>query len=98
MSLQRSVLFLAVAALIGACTSGPAGQPISYPTYDPFVRAPGAAVPLNDNSVTMEVIPTHPSGPPPTLAPLTVLIPTRDPALALAYPTPDAPHAVPTER
>ncbi len=97
MLLRRAIFFVAVGILVGACTSGPNGAPMSYPTYDPFVpmQGSGSSGDLNDLGGPLA---TRTPGPTPSLAPLTVLIPTRNPASPLVTPTPDIPHLLPTAR
>ena len=43
MSLRQTIFFAVIVMLIASCTSGPGGQPVSYPTYDPFVPVQGPA-------------------------------------------------------
>ena len=93
---RRLTLFLVVGLLMASCTSGPAGQPLSYPTYDPFVPVQDGG-PATGNQEA-ETAPTRTPGPTPTRAPLTVLIPTRKPGAPLTTPTADLPHPLPTPR
>ncbi len=97
--LQKHGLFYVLASLLlAACTStNPSSLPSAYPSYDPFLPAQGTAA-LNDVSGDLLGVPTRTPGPTPTLAPLTVLIPTRDPNAPLTTPTPDQARTLPTPR
>ncbi|MGE5072552.1 MAG: LysM peptidoglycan-binding domain-containing protein, partial [Anaerolineae bacterium] len=94
--LRRIFFLLVISLLIASCTSGPNGQPLSYPTYDPFVGGPNAAANIGDPGALD--LPTRTPGPAPSRAPLSVLIPTRNPAAALTNPTPDLPRSLQTAR
>ena len=95
---KRQAFFLLVIALMMAsCTSGPDGQPISYPTYDPFLPMQGQNASGSDN-VALDGVSTRTGGPAPTHAPITIVISTRQPGASLATPTPDIPRSLPTPR
>ncbi|HEX8991269.1 MAG TPA: LysM peptidoglycan-binding domain-containing M23 family metallopeptidase [Anaerolineales bacterium] len=91
--------FLPVVSLFfAACTStNPAALGSAYPTYDPFVHTQGTAA-LNELAGSLVALPTRTPGPTPTLAPLTILIPTRDANAPMTTPTPDEPRTLPTPR
>ncbi len=92
----RVLSHLALVCLAAACTAGPAGKPGWAPTYNPFVPLQGSAAPAAGS--TGIPLPTRTPGPTPTLAPLSVRVPTRNPESPLATPTPDRIHALPTPR
>jgi LasA protease len=94
-----TVCFL-LATLLSSCnTSSPTEVPTEvYPTYDPFAPVGGPGTQVAPISVGEVLPPTRPAGPPPTRAPLSVTLPPRDPNSALNTPTPDLPHALPTQR
>jgi LasA protease len=95
---RHASLFLLVAVLMASCTStNPGNLPSAYPTYDPFVPVQGNGV-ISGNSLTLQPPATRTPGPTPTLAPLTILVPTRKPDAPLVTPTADYPHALPTAR
>src|SRR5512143_3259785 len=95
---RRASPLLLVVLLLASCNStNPANLPSAYPTYDPFVPVQGNGLDLG-NSLTLQPVPTRTAGPTPTLAPLTVLIPTRKPNAPLVTPTADHPHPLPTAR
>ena len=90
------VYFLLVALFIASCS---AGNPSPYPTYDPFASVNGAgstAAPLAVGDV-MQPLRT-PMGPTPTRAPVSVNIPSSGSNFESVSPTPDMPHAIPTQR
>jgi murein DD-endopeptidase MepM/ murein hydrolase activator NlpD len=97
MLLRRVIFFLAISVLVGACTSGPNGQPVSYPTYDPFVPLDGSNPSVNYSDVAGSEA-TRTPGPTPSLAPLTVHVATRKPDAPISSPTPDTPRMLPTPR
>ncbi len=66
------------------------------PTYNPFVPLQGSTAAGADS--TELPLPTRTPRPTPTLAPLSVLVPTRNPNSPLVTPTPDSFHALPTPR
>lgn len=97
MLLRRASFFLVIGLLVGACTSGPDGQPISYPTYDPFVPLQDSG-PLGGGGDSTGPEVTRTPGPTPSLAPLTVVLAKRQPDAPLVTPTPDLPRSLPTPR
>ncbi len=95
---RHSLVFILGSLLLAACTStNPSSLPSAYPSYDPFLPAQGSGG-LNDVGGNPFAVPTRTPGATPTLAPLTVLISTRDPNAALVTPTADQPRALPTAR
>jgi len=95
----RRFLLLTCSLLAVSCT--PASQtylPTSYPTYNPFVPLEGSTAASSSNPNSTHVQPTRTPGPTPTRAPLSIFLPPGDPNLALATPTPDAPHQLPPPR
>lgn len=94
--LNRQVLSLgALAVLTAACSSLGASPPGGYPTYNPFVPLEGSPSAAESAGA---LAPTRTPGPTPTRAPLSVRVPTRNPASPLATPTPDGGHLLPTPR
>ncbi|GAB4446249.1 MAG: hypothetical protein OHK0041_04830 [Anaerolineales bacterium] len=92
MTFRAFFIFLLLALLASACS--PASSQ-AIPTYDPF--APIGAVTSIPGAPPIGARP--PAGAPtPTRAPLSVTLPPRSPALALASPTPDLPHPLPSPR
>ncbi len=98
MRILRQSPILLVALVLAACTSNPASLPSAYPPYDPFVPVQGTSGVFVDSNVSTGPLPTRTPGPTPTLAPLTVLVPTRKPGAPLVTPTGDPPRSVPTPR
>ena len=70
----------------------------AYPTYDPFapVGATNVVPPIQDG-VVLQATPI-PRGPTPTLAPISVALPTKNSSIGLTTPTPDSPHPLPPPR
>jgi LasA protease len=95
MPFRTTLCLLCLSCLATACVARTASSPSGPPTYDPFVPLQGSAVPSGG---TASSVPTRTAGPTPTLAPLSVLVPTRNPGRLLATPTPDRIHALPTPR
>ncbi len=95
MRLRRHYCFIFLTCLTAACASKTASSPSGHPTYDPFVPLQGSALPSDGTALP---IPTRTAGPTPTLAPLSVIVPTRNPQSPLATPTPDRIHSLPTPR
>lgn len=93
--IRLSICILIFAFSVSACSSQTSAGP--PPTYDPFVHvdAPQQVV---DPGVTQSPAPTRTPGPTPTRAPLSVTLYPRDPNSPLTTPTPDSPHALPTQR
>ena len=90
-----AVFFSLLPLLTASCsTSNPSNY---YPTYDPFAPVNGASsqnvpVPVGEFARATQM-----AGPTPTRAPLSVNI-QHNPNSAGTTPTPDAPHALPTQR
>jgi murein DD-endopeptidase MepM/ murein hydrolase activator NlpD len=86
---------LILALILSSCS---ASSTDAYPTYDPFapVNATNAVPEIQDGSVVNS--PASPRGPTPTRAPLTVILPPRNPGIGLTTPTPDSPHPLPPPR
>src|SRR5215211_5520069 len=89
--------FLLITLLLSSCN--PSNPSDAYPTYDPFAPVDGTSsqvAPSPGNDV-MQPLRT-PLGPTPTRAPITVNVPVRNSSLSSTTPTPDLPHALPTQR
>ncbi|MGB8981950.1 MAG: LysM peptidoglycan-binding domain-containing protein, partial [Anaerolineales bacterium] len=87
---------LLVTLLISSCTtSSPTEQ---YPTYDPLAPVNGSGTVVAPIQVGEVIRSTRTAGPTPTRAALSVTVAPRDPNAALTTPTPDLPHALPTQR
>ena len=88
--------FLFVALLLSSCSSN---QSNAYPTYDPFAPVNGngtQTVPIQGGDVFQ---PGNAStGPTPTRVPLSVTLPAHITNSTPLSPTPDQPHALPTQR
>lgn len=97
MPVRKAIVLLLTGVILSACTSAPRSQSDSYPTYDPFLPLQGTAQPA-DSGGTFVPRPTRTAGPTPTRAPLSVLVPTRNPDASLVTPTPDSPRVLPTAR
>jgi LasA protease len=83
-----------------ACEPLPATS-VAFPTYDPFVSVNGTTpVVTNDVGESEASVPsTITPIPTPTLASISVILPTpRDPNAPLVVPTPDVPRTLPTPR
>ncbi|HLO32158.1 MAG TPA: LysM peptidoglycan-binding domain-containing protein [Anaerolineales bacterium] len=93
---RLTVLFLLVTLLSSSCNS--TGSSNAYPTYDPFAPVGGSGTQSASVPVGAVIGATRPAGPPPTRAPLSITVPSHDPNSALQTPTPDQPHALPTQR
>jgi LasA protease len=97
LTLPVRLVLLACFLTLASCGRGPSAGSGSTPTYDPFVHGDvgGGAFHTgpNPNPESGEN-----RGPTPTLAPLAVTVPPRNPGAALATPTPDFVHALPTLR
>ena len=93
---------LAACGLLIAVASSSCSRTTSadaYPTYDPFAPINGAdsqAAPASAGDV-MQPLRT-PLGPTPTRAPVSVKVPERGSSSSFATPSPDPPHALPTQR
>jgi LasA protease len=94
---RLTICFLLVMFLLTSCgTSSPSD---AYPTYDPFAPVNGSGTQVAGVTVGQAVqAPRITGGPTPTRAPLSVAIPKKNPNSAATTPTPDAPHALPTQR
>lgn len=91
-----SYAFCAFCIFLGPCSNPPAASRNTYPTYDPFLPLDGAATAdIGANAASSS---TSTAGPTPTLAPLAVTVPTRNPDAPLATPTADEIRLLPTPR
>jgi len=84
--------------LFSACSRASATA-TAYPTYDPFAPVAGSNVvqaPIQNGEIVNSG--KTPSGPTPTRAPISVLIPIRNSDPSFLSPTPDAPHPLPPLR
>ncbi|HET6847051.1 MAG TPA: LysM peptidoglycan-binding domain-containing protein [Anaerolineales bacterium] len=81
--------------LMTGCTTAGATPSAAYPTYNPFVQSNGASAGTGDPAVPAFISQV---GPTPTLADLSVTVPTRASGAPLVTPTPDAPRSLPTPR
>ncbi len=96
--LHRSGLsYLMMSALLVACGPRSGDSQAGYPTRRAFMPLLGTELVGNADASAMAVT-TRTPAPTPTRAPLSVAIPTHDPASPLATPTPDRPHTEPTLR
>jgi len=95
-SSRIGIYFLLLAFLTSSC--GATGSSDAYPTYDPFAPVGGSGTQVAPISVGEVVQPTRPSGPTPTRAPISITVPPKNPNSSLTTPTPDLPHALPTQR
>lgn len=93
---RMTVCLLVVTLFSSSCSSSSPTD--SYPTYDPFAPVGGPGTQVAPIAVGEVIRPTRTAGPPPTRAPLSVRLPPRDPNSSLRTPTPDPPHALPTQR
>jgi len=94
------VSLLLVTALLSACASSSANP---YPTYDPFAPVNGTAVipppPTAQQTGGAAIATTKtPTGPTPTRAAISVILPARVSNSSYTTPTPDAPHSLPPAR
>jgi LysM repeat protein len=94
---SRFTIYLVfIALLISSCnTSGAADQ---YPTYDPFAPVDGGGTQIAPAPGGQVIQSARSDGPAPTRAPISVIIPSPNPNSSRTTPTPDAPHALPTQR
>jgi LasA protease len=97
MQMRPTFFILAVALVAASCTTAPGSLKTGYPTYDPFLPLQSGGV-QSDGNVSLADMSTRTPGPTPTRAPLTIRISTPLPGAALATPTLDMPHALPTAR
>lgn len=95
MKIGRILSAAVLASMTAACAPGGARTLNAPATYNPFVPLGGSAVPAAGTDLP---IATNTAGPTPTLAPLSVQIPTRNPDSPLMTPTADRPHLLPTPR
>lgn len=93
---RLTVCLLLAALLISSC--GSVNSSDAYPTYDPFAPLGGSGTQVAPVSVGEVIQATRPAGPTPTRAPLSVTMPPRNPNSSSTTPTPDLPHALPTQR
>jgi LasA protease len=87
------ITFLVV--FLTACSSTNA---VPYPTYDPFAPVNGTAVipsPVIQTGIMAVVTTKTPTGPTPTRAPLSIVLPAHISNSTYTTPTPDAPHPLP---
>ncbi|MCJ7434124.1 MAG: LysM peptidoglycan-binding domain-containing protein, partial [Anaerolineales bacterium] len=97
--LRFTLTWMLFSIFFSACEPLPATS-AAFPTYDPFVSVNVTApvAPNDAGGSEANAQPTRP-GPTPTLAPMSVSLPTpRDPNAAVVVPTPDAARALPTPR
>jgi LasA protease len=81
--------------LISSCSAGSPAD--AYPTYDPFAPVGGSGTQMAQIPVG-EAMQSSRSGPTPTRAPISVLVPSGNANSVQMTPTPDLPHALPTQR
>ncbi|HEX9385022.1 MAG TPA: LysM peptidoglycan-binding domain-containing protein [Anaerolineales bacterium] len=95
--LQRlTVSLLLIAFFVSSCsTNSPSNL---YPTYDPFAPVNGASSQVAPVELDASIRGTKVAGPTPTRAPISVSVPPRNPNAVPTTPTPDLPHALPTQR
>lgn len=91
---RLTICFLLVTLLISCNTTSSAD---AYPTYDPFAPVSSGGTQSAFVSVGGAVQAPR-GGPTPTRAPISVTIPSPNPNSEQTTPTPDFPHAVPTQR
>ncbi len=99
------VFFVMISILLTACTQV-VEEPLSYPTYDPFLPVATRTPVIYGAPLTHTPTPPPPTAtrePTPTRAPLSVLLPMTPPpgaaeVLSVETPTPDAQRALPTPR
>ena len=96
-AVQRLIAYILVVSLFASScsTSGPSNL---YPTYDPFAPVNGASSQVAPVEVGEFMRATQMAGSTPTRAPISVNISAHNPGLGETTPTPDAPHALPTQR
>lgn len=88
--------FLLITFFASACsTSSPSN---SYPTYDPFAPVNGSGSQVAPVEINEFVRATKIAGPTPTRASISVNVSPRNANSAQTTPTPDLPHALPTQR
>lgn len=91
-----AVFILLITFLASSCsTSSPNNL---YPTYDPFAHGNGTSSQVAPVQVGEFVRATQIAGPTPTRAALSISVPPHNPNTAQTTPTPDQPHALPTQR
>ena len=103
---MRRIFFflLIIVLLVSACRKNTTGEnaTVTPEGYNPFVPLGENAtvVPVVGGTVIVpSVVPTKRTGPTPTLAPFTVLLPpARLPGVPILSPTPDSPRVLPTPR
>jgi LasA protease len=84
---------LLITLLVASCST--AGEADPYPTYDPFAPINGGNAPIPGGIIQPTDMPT---GPTPTRAPLSIVLPPRNPGSSPSVPTPDPPHLLPAPR
>jgi LasA protease len=93
---RLTIYFFVATFFISSCSTTSSAD--AYPTYDPFAPVNGSSSSVAPVSGGEVIQASRPAGPAPTRAPLSVTIPTRNPNSPLQTPTPDPPHALPTQR
>jgi len=89
-------LWLLFTLLFAACTPTPVNP---YPTYDPFAPVNGTAVVTQPVQSDVVVVATKtPTGPTPTRAAISIVLPEHRSNSTYTTPTPDAPHPLPPPR
>ena len=95
-SQRLTAFFLFITILVTSCsTSSPSNL---YPTYDPFAPVNGSGSQVAPVEVNEFVRGTKIAGPTPTRVPISVDVSPHNPNSAQTTPTPDLPHALPTQR
>src|SRR5258705_7486656 len=95
-SQRLTICFLLLTIFVSSCsTSSPSNL---YPTYDPFAPVNGSGSQVAPVELNEFIRATKIAGPTPTRAPITVNVSPRNPNSARTTPTPDLPHALPTQR
>lgn len=95
-SSRVTTFFLAITLFLSSCNTG--SQSDAYPTYDPFAPVGGSGTQMAPIPVGEAMQSSSLSGPTPTRAPVSVMVPARDPNRQQSTPTPDRPHPLPTQR
>jgi LasA protease len=93
---RLTVSLLFIALVVSSCSTSSSSD--SYPTYDPFAPVHGTSSQVAPVQVGEFVSATKISGPTPTRAPISVNVPQHNPNSVQTTPTPDLPHALPTQR
>lgn len=94
---RLTTLFLFLVVLLSSCT--PSNPADAYPTYDPFAPVDGSGGQGGSVSAGEAVQSSRVEGAPtPTRAPISVQVPQHSSNSSSTTPTPDLPHALPTQR